>query len=112
MVLIFYLFLGFCGFFLLVLLLSIVLISQTVEEEEVLIDGEYEDNDNNVENCETGTKIVRQSEERFNGFLCRIRKFLLSFCEVFFNILKLPVIFYRYCVQLTLEINNDFIIIE
>ena len=112
MVMIFYLFLGFCGFFLLVLLLSIILISQSVEEEEVLIDDEHEDEEELGDDVEKGVKVVRQSERRVNVLVYKIRQFLFSFNEFLCKIIRLPVFLYSYYVQCTLETNNDFITIE
>ena len=112
MLMIFYLFLGFCGFFLLVLLLSIVLISQSVEEEEVLIDAEHDEEDELGDDVEKGVKVVRQSERRMNVFVYKIQQSLHSFHEFLIKIVRLPVFLFCYCAQCTLKINNDFISIE
>ena len=65
-----YLFLGFCGFFLIILLLSIVFITQS-EEDQILIDAGYDDDDddkyevkNDVETFGEPINVVRQSEQR------------------------------------------------
>ena len=115
MVLIFYLFLGFCGLFLFVLFLSIVLISNSLEEEEILINAEHEDEEepgDDVENNQKGLKVVRQSEVRGTGLVDKTRLHIFALSELFLKIVRLPVFLFCYCMQCTLEINNDFISIE
>ena len=115
MVLIFYLFLGFCGLFLFVLFLSIVLISNSLEEEEILINAEHEEEEelgDDVENNEKGVKVFRQSAFRGSGLVDKTRSYIFALSELFFKIVRMPIFIFCYCMHCTLEINNDFITIE
>ena len=114
-VLIFYLFLGFCGLFLFILLISIVLFSHSLDEEEILVDDEEEDEHgggDDVENHQNSVKVVRQRRHRETGLVYKTRPFIFSLTEVFYKFVRLPVFLCCYCVQCTSEINNDFITIE
>ena len=122
LLLVFYLFLGFCGFFLLILLLSIILITLSeddkilsninTEDEEEINTFEASEVEKDVENCDKIIKGLRQSEQIPNGLLTKGQQMIILFCKLFKNIIQLPVVSYFHFVQWTMQINNDFIRIE
>ena len=122
LLLIFYLFLGFCGVFLLILLLSMIFITLS-EDDQILanINTEDEEESNNcekyevekdVENCDKSIKVVKQCEQTQNGLLVNGKQIIIRFCEPFKKFIKFPVLLYFYFVQWTLQIDNDFIRLE
>ena len=120
LLLVFYLFLGFCGFFILILILSIIFITLS-EDDQILgvINTEDDEEENNtfeasevqqdVENCDKTRKVVKQSERIQNGLLVKGQQMIIRFCELFKKFIQFPVLLYFYFVQWTLQINDDFI---
>ena len=86
LLLIFYLFLGFCGFFLLILLLSIILITLSeydqilgniiTEDQEVSNTYEKYEVQKDIENCDTIMKIP-------NEVLNKLKQTKMIYCELF-----------------------------
>ena len=107
------LFLGFCGFFLLILLLSIVIISQS-EVEDILIDieDEKDDDQDDMECCEKEVQVIRQKEQILYRFLYKIKNILFTSSELIFEVIQIPVKLYFHIVHYISEINNDFISIK
>jgi hypothetical protein len=122
LLLIFYLFLGFCGFFLLILLLSMVFITLS-EDDRILanIITQDEDESNNCEkleaqkdvgNYDKSIKFVKQSEHIPNRLLMKGQQMIIKFYELFKNVINFPVLLYFNLVQWTIQIDNDFIRIQ
>ena len=110
---VFYLFLGFCGFFLLILLLSIIFITLS-EDDQILININTEDEEErkDADNCDKSIKVVKQSEQTQNGLFLEGQKMIIMFGELFKKFIHLPVLLYFHFVQWTMQINDDFIRIE
>ena len=114
LLLVFYLFLGFCGFFLLILLLSIILITLSEYDQilgNTITDEKYEVQ-KEIENCDTIMKVVRQSEQIPNEVLNKPKQTKMIYCELFKNFIKFPISLFSQYVQWTMQFNNDFICIE
>ena len=121
LLLIFYLSLGFCGFLLIILLLSIIFITLS-EDHQILVTINTEENKESntceksevetVNNCDTSITVVKQSEQTTNGLLMKGQQMIILFWKLFKDIIQFPMLLYFHFVQWTLQLNNDFIRIE
>ena len=122
LLLIFYLFLGLCGFFLIILFLSIILVTLSEDDQIIVtIDTENEEDTNTceksevekgVENCDTSIKVVGQREQIPNGLLTKGQQMIIMLCQLFKKFVLFPVFLYFHVVQWTMQISNDFIRID
>ena len=107
-ILLFYLFLGFCGFFLLVFLLTNFFLSISEKDQPIIDAEEITEIENDTENYEKGIKSANQLKMNQNLFL-KIKRIKSNVSEIITNVLRLPLIVYSYSLQWKVEIDNDFI---
>jgi hypothetical protein len=118
LLLIFYLFIGFCGFFLLILLLSMIFITLSEDDQifaNIITEDQEERNseiEKDAQNCDKTIRVVKQSEQIPNGVLLKGKQMIIVFSELLKNVIKFPALLYFNFVQWTTQIDNDFIRIE
>ena len=103
-----YLFLGFCGFFLLVFLITNFFLSLSEKDQPIIDAEEITKIDNDTEHYEKGIKSANQHKMNQNLFL-KIIRIKSNVSEIITNVLRLPLIVYSYSLQWKVEMDNDFI---
>ena len=104
----FSLFLGFSGFFLLVILLSIVLVSQ-FDEEKFYIDATNKENEDDdvIDASGKGLEATNENEPKFCGIVPRTRHFLCTFYHQLYRIIKMPAVLFFYFFHFSMEVNMN-----
>jgi hypothetical protein len=122
-ILIGYLLLGFSGFFMLILLLSMVFVTLAQEDQILLINTEDKDIDNgnhfnnsevknDIEDGEINIKVLKQTEKSPNKFLLKTQQVKEEMMYFLHRLVNFPLSIYYYCVHWKQEIENDFIIVK
>ena len=96
----FSLFLGFSGFLLLVILLSIVFVGQS-DEEMILVNATDEENKDNDATDTFG------ENEHLNGIVSRARYLVNIFSQFICRMMKIPVVLYSNLLNFYLEVNRN-----
>ena len=125
LLLIFYLFLGFCGFFLLILLLSMICIALS-EDDQILVTIDTDDEEDSnacekyevekyVDNGDKSIKVVKQCEQTQNYVVMKGQQMIIRFCELFknsfnFQFYYISILYSGHCklMMILLGLNNKF----
>ena len=118
--LIIYLFLGFSGFFLFILLISMVFVTLAQEDQILLIntededneDGDYHEGPNDIENCDQDIKVLKQSEKPPNQYQLKVQKVKTKIVYFVNQVAHFPLLVYYYFIKWKQDIDNDFIILK